>query len=510
MFTRSRKSLAAVTAALAIGFTSAVAPVAQAQSVQGNTTDLCSVNYSAQGVLNSDLETGVGSLTGFTVNSTPNEYGDAAAQVQHWDPKTGTSYWRIPFGTAEELQNVRMEVDLPEQYELKAEANGQGIYDEGVVVYLGEGKFEDYGIKDERDNGGYTSGADSTFPSPESEMFRKKWNIDSRDSETLRFSIDEMPGQSHAVIQLELVVRDGIEPEAVNPLSQVDVRITADRACGIAGAAFNDANADGVWDAAELPMSGLDVILRNSAGEEVSTTVTDQDGLYRFGELAQDTYTVTFVAPDDTWAFTTGIDSDVNSDGIAGPYSFDGTTPQYGVNREFDDVNAGLTTDSPAGGGSSTNDRCIPTLLAAGIPLAFLIPIGLGAQVNIPGLDSLTQQVQNAIRDTNTQLQQGIGAFDPETAIQVEQFNRQFGPQLADAARGAGLVAAGLLALGFIADACQPGGGASSGSSLSSFGSSEEAPADDGEEAPADDVEGGTENVSDDVTEGNEDNAPQS
>ncbi|WIM73187.1 hypothetical protein QP028_06275 [Corynebacterium suedekumii] len=145
-------------------------------------------------------------------------------------PKSSTGIRRLvlrigeSLGTAEELQNVRMEVDLPEQYELKAEANGQGIYDEGVVVYLGEGKFEDYGIKDERDNGGYTSGADSTFPSPESEMFRKKWNIDSRDSETLRFSIDEMPGQSHAVIQLELVVRDGIEPEAVNPLSQVDVR----------------------------------------------------------------------------------------------------------------------------------------------------------------------------------------------------------------------------------------------------------------------------------------------
>ncbi|MDO5668470.1 MAG: SdrD B-like domain-containing protein [Corynebacterium sp.] len=287
-------------------------------------------------MLDSDLETGIGSLTGFTVTATPNEYGSAAAQVQHWDPKTGISYWRIPFGTAEVLQNVRMEIDLPEGYEVSA------MRQNNVVVYLDAGKFGEYGIADARPNAGYVRGTSSPRSnSPESKEFRQQWTLESQSDELLVLTIDEMPARSHAVLRAELMVEPGFE---VDPVSQVDLRITADRACGISGNVFNDVNGNGVWDAGELPRPGVPVYLFNSAGEIVDDAVTNNRGQYRFGELGQDDYVVQFARPEGVpgYIFTQGVDSQVNTDGATEPLVFDLDTPQYGPDREFRSVIAGV------------------------------------------------------------------------------------------------------------------------------------------------------------------------
>lgn len=137
-------------------------------------------------------------------------------------------------------------------------------------------------------------------------------------------------------------------------------------------------------------------------------------------------------------------------------------------------VNAGLTSGEPAPGGSTTNDRCVPTLVAAGVPLALLFPVALGHELNIPGLDALNAEAQNAIRNANNQVQQGLGVFDPEAAAQAQQLAQQYGPRIAEAAKGLGLLAAGAVAVGVIADACLGDGGSSTAGSSGSSAAAED------------------------------------
>lgn len=70
----------------------------------------------------------------------------------------------------------------------------------------------------------------------------------------------------------------------------------------ICGFVYEDANGDGVRDATEAPVHGVTVVLRapNGGGgtDEVARTVTDQDGFYRFADLAPGQYWVQEVQPD--------------------------------------------------------------------------------------------------------------------------------------------------------------------------------------------------------------------
>ncbi|MEX3505369.1 YPDG domain-containing protein [Corynebacterium sp. LK2510] len=111
------------------------------------------------------------------------------------------------------------------------------------------------------------------------------------------------------------------------------------------------------------------------------------------------------------------------------------------------------------------NGRCVATVSAFAIPLVLLVPLGMGSQMNIPGLTPLAQQVQQALKDGNTQLQNALSIHNPEIARAVNDFSKGMG---ADAGRifgGAAAVAIGLAALSIIADSCTPGDSMSSGSS---------------------------------------------
>jgi len=55
---------------------------------------------------------------------------------------------------------------------------------------------------------------------------------------------------------------------------------------------WDDANADGIQDAAETGLAGVTVSLVNEAGDVVATAVTDADGLYLFADADAGTYTV--------------------------------------------------------------------------------------------------------------------------------------------------------------------------------------------------------------------------
>ncbi len=57
---------------------------------------------------------------------------------------------------------------------------------------------------------------------------------------------------------------------------------------------FFDANNNGIQDATEQGVPGVSVALLNAAGTVIGTTVTDADGLYKFVNLADATYSVQF------------------------------------------------------------------------------------------------------------------------------------------------------------------------------------------------------------------------
>ncbi|MBE7339249.1 Rib/alpha-like domain-containing protein [Corynebacterium aurimucosum] len=113
---------------------------------------------------------------------------------------------------------------------------------------------------------------------------------------------------------------------------------------------------------------------------------------------------------------------------------------------------------------SKENERCLATGLGVGIPLLFLIPVGLASQLNIPGLKDFVAPIDSQIQALNTQLQKQAGVFNGPLAGQVAGIDAQlkrFGINGSTLA----LVAAGALAIGLIADACAPGAGSSNGSS---------------------------------------------
>ncbi|MFC6146830.1 YPDG domain-containing protein, partial [Corynebacterium nasicanis] len=126
--------------------------------------------------------------------------------------------------------------------------------------------------------------------------------------------------------------------------------------------------------------------------------------------------------------------------------------------------------------GGSSSDRCIMTGMAVGVPLLFLIPMGLADQLNIPGMNPMLAEIQRSLQATNSQLQQNIGIYNGPQAQLVNQINNELGALgRNEFVRGAGLVLLGLLASKLLIDACAPGAGGSSAlSSLSSLSSTDD------------------------------------
>lgn len=118
--------------------------------------------------------------------------------------------------------------------------------------------------------------------------------------------------------------------------------------------------------------------------------------------------------------------------------------------------------------------RCIATSVGFGLPLLALIPIGLATQTAIPGLSPVVEQYSEQIRLANARIQQELGVFNPEIALQVEVINkqlRQFGLDVATVGAGLALIAAGILTGTVIYDNCTPGGIGSSVQDLELKGS---------------------------------------
>ena len=145
--------------------------------------------------------------------------------------------------------------------------------------------------------------------------------------------------------------------------------------------------------------------------------------------------------------------------------------------KEIDKVVVEVEKPGASSDGSGSSDlssnlsqRCINTGLGVGIPLLFLIPVGLASQMNIPGLKDFVAPINKQIQNLNTQLQKQAGVFNGPLAGKVAGIDAQlkrFGAEYQQVAGAVALIAAGALAIGLIADACAPGagGGSSTGSS---------------------------------------------
>ena len=160
-----------------------------------------------------------------------------------------------------------------------------------------------------------------------------------------------------------------------------------------------------------------------------------------------------------------GVSNRDEIEGESNPLDAD-STPSEGQDAPEKPGKPGLTDDE--------RKRCIATSVGFGLPLLALIPVGLATQLEIPGLTDVVEQANAQLQAANTQIQQQLGVFNPQVAMQVDAINEQlgqFGLDVAKVAGGLALIAAGILTGTIIYDNCTPGATGSSVQDLELKGS---------------------------------------
>ncbi len=132
---------------------------------------------------------------------------------------------------------------------------------------------------------------------------------------------------------------------------------------------WTDTDADGIQDAGELGINGVDVVLRNSSGNVVAVVTTSGDGNYLFSNLLSGNYTVTV----DVMTVPAGYVQTYDLDGIG---TANTTAFALAAGQSKLDVDFGY--NSP-----SNNPQCVdeaindPSVQGAGANHAFWLP-GIG------------------------------------------------------------------------------------------------------------------------------------
>ena len=170
---------------------------------------------------------------------------------------------------------------------------------------------------------------------------------------------------------------------------------------------------------------------------------------------------------------------DFDGDGVSNRDEIEGKSDPFDADStpsEGQDVSETPAPEKPGKPGLTDDERkrCVATSVGFGLPLLALIPLGLATQTAIPGLTPVVEQYSEQIRLANARIQQEMGVFNPEIALQVEVINkqlRQFGLDVATVGAGLALIAAGILTGTVIYDNCTPGGIGSSVQDLELKGS---------------------------------------
>ena len=91
-------------------------------------------------------------------------------------------------------------------------------------------------------------------------------------------------------------------------------------------------------------------------------------------------------------------------------------------------------------------------------PLLLAIPVGILSQVQIPGLEGLSAQINDAIRQANDQIQKGLGIYDEDRAQRAASLQGAFSvdnPQMLQLAAGSlGAITLGLFLIDQVLRAC--------------------------------------------------------
>lgn len=83
------------------------------------------------------------------------------------------------------------------------------------------------------------------------------------------------------------------------------------REATVEGMAFLDANYNGLYDAGEAPLAGVDVEIYKSNGDLVGSALSAEDGSFRLTALRPNDYRLRVILPDDGSTFTTTVDASV-------------------------------------------------------------------------------------------------------------------------------------------------------------------------------------------------------
>ena len=139
----------------------------------------------------------------------------------------------------------------------------------------------------------------------------------------------------------------------------------------------------------------------------------------------------------------------------------DGTHNGMGTDvRVMIDVAAGadLSTTQTEKGSSELDGKCIASLVGLSAPLLLAIPLGILSQVQIPGLEGLSAQVNDAIRQANDQIQRGLGIYDNDRAQRAAGLQGAFSvenPEMLGLAAGSlAAITLGLLVVDGVMRAC--------------------------------------------------------
>ena len=127
------------------------------------------------------------------------------------------------------------------------------------------------------------------------------------------------------------------------------------------------------------------------------------------------------------------------------------------IEREIDiTVDQGATVEQ--GSSSELDGKCIASIVGLSAPLLLAIPLGILSQVQIPGLEGVSAQINGAIREANDRIQRGLGIYDEDRARREAGFQGAFNVQnpemLGMAAGSLAAITLGLLIVDGVMRAC--------------------------------------------------------
>ena len=124
------------------------------------------------------------------------------------------------------------------------------------------------------------------------------------------------------------------------------------------------------------------------------------------------------------------------------------------------DIDTNIVENGSANGSSvkDLDGKCIAGIVGLAAPLLLAIPVAVLSQVQIPGLEGISGQINGAIQDVNTRIQQGLGIFNEDRASRAAGFQGAFNiqnPEMLGMAGGAiAAITLGLLAIDGLMRAC--------------------------------------------------------